>query len=249
MVDLHTHILFGVDDGSDTLEESLRMAELAVEGGTRILAATPHCNIPGMFGNYESDGVCRDVYVRLKQELKDREIPLQLVRGMEIFGFGDVVDMIRRREFISLNHSGYYLIEFPFDMHPDEMWMGLEMVFEAGGIPLIAHPERYYCVQDMPGLVYDWMSRGVLSQVNKSSFFGRFGRAEEFTAHILLEHNLITCIASDAHSAYMRTPYMGDIWRYIENDYTEDMALRLLSINPERILNGRRVVPEDIIPV
>lgn len=249
MIDIHTHILFGVDDGSDQLEESLEMAELAVEGGTEILVATPHSNMPSVFENYESDGVCRDVYRRLQQMLQKERIPLQLVRGMEIFGYGDVSRLIRQKELISLNHSGYYLIEFPFDMHPDEMTMGLKLVFEGGGVPVMAHPERYYCVQDDPNLVYGWMREGVLSQVNRGSFFGRFGRREERTAHMLLEHNLITCIASDAHSATRRTPYMGDIYEYLEEQYSRDTADQLLQQNPERILSGRPIRSIDIRPI
>ena len=107
---------------------------------------------------------------------------------MEIYGVGDIRALIQQRQLISLNHSGNYLIEFPFDMHPDEITDGLYMVFEAGGVPVLAHPERYYCVQDTPNLVYHWMHEGVLTQINMGSFLGAFGRREERTAVALLEH-------------------------------------------------------------
>ena len=168
---------------------------------------------------------------------------------MEIFGVGDIKNLIKERRLISLNHSGYYLIEFPFDMHPDEITDALFMVFDAGGIPVLAHPERYYCVQDTPNLVYDWMREGVLTQVNKGSFLGAFGRREERTAVILLEHELITCLASDCHGTQWRSPDMRDAQSYIRRRAYEGMAEILLYDNPKCILSGKPVIKREMQPV
>lgn len=249
MIDIHAHILPGLDDGSDSMEESLEMAYIAVENGTRVIAATPHCNIPEQYENYEDSENGREIFLRLCKELKQEKIPLKVVRGMEIYGVGDIRRLISERKLISLNHSGYYLIEFPFDMHPDEISDGLDMVFGAGGIPVLAHPERYYCVQDTPNLVYEWMLGGVLTQINKGSFLGSFGRREERTAVVLLEHGLITCLASDCHGTQWRSPDMRDIWRYIRSRAYEDTAQLLLDDNPRHILEGKSVVQRGMSPI
>lgn len=246
MIDIHAHILPGVDDGSDSMEESIEMAHIAASCGTRVIAATPHCNIQRHFKNFEDSSNCREIYQQFKEAIAREKIPLQVVRGMEIFGVGDIQQMIKERKLISLNHSGYYLIEFPFDMHPEEITDSLDGVFRAGGIPVMAHPERYYCVQDTPNLIYDWMKDGVLTQVNKGSFLGDFGRNEERTAVTLLEHNLITCLASDCHGTQWRAPDMRDIRRYIRSRAYEETADLLLFDNPKRILTGKSLVQRDM---
>lgn len=246
MIDIHTHILPGVDDGSDSMEESLEMAELAVRGGTQIITATPHCNIRGHYENYEDSGNCKKIFLEFRKRLEEEKIPLKVARGMEIYGVGDIRKMIRERKLISLNHTGNYLIEFPFDMHPDEIADGLHMVFEAGGIPVLAHPERYYSVQDSPNLVYDWMGEGILTQINMGSFLGAFGRREERTAVLLLEHGLATCLASDCHGTQWRSPDMRDARNYIRSRMYPDMAEILLYDNPRGILSGKKVLRGDM---
>ena len=181
MIDIHTHILPALDDGSDSMEESLEMAEMAVRGGTRIVAATPHCNVRGRFENYEDSGERLEVFRQFRKLLEEEGIPLRVAQGMEIYGVGDIRALIQQRRLISLNHSGNYLIEFPFDMHPDEITDGLYMVFEAGGVPVLAHPERYYCVQDGKGQGRHRLRRGR----SDSDQYGKFpgGVRQEGGAH------------------------------------------------------------------
>ncbi|HIZ43525.1 MAG TPA: hypothetical protein H9672_02240 [Firmicutes bacterium] len=240
MVDLHVHILPGLDDGSQSMEESLELAELALEGGVSLLAATPHSNQEGRFENFFS-GELKAEYEAFCRALAEERLPLGVVLGMEIFATEDMRDKIKSGQLTGLNGSRYYLVEFAFDAEPD--WIGerLEDVLELGRIPLIAHPERYFCVQEYPALVYEWLRLGCCTQLNKGSLLGRFGRHAARSAAQLLEYDLVTCVASDAHSPYMRTTYMGDVRDYLEERLGEERALRLLERNPERILYGRTV--------
>ena len=237
MIDLHTHILPGLDDGSQEIDDSLGMAELALEGGTDILVATPHSNQEGRFENYAGRKF-ELVYERLKQRLDEQNIPLRLLLGMEIYASDDLQEKIKDGRVIGLNQTDYYLIEFPFEC--EQYWIGecLENVLDCGKIPIIAHPERYVCVQEYPALLYGWLRMGCLSQVNKGSLFGRFGKDSYYTVHTLLQNGLVTCIASDAHSSYMRTTYMRDAWEYLEDAYGEEVAFRLIEKNPRTILKG-----------
>ena len=140
-----------------------------------------------------------------------------------------------------LNHTDYFLVEFPFDAEP--WWMGdiLEELLELGKIPLIAHPERYYSVQCHPGLIWEWLQLGCLTQVNKGSVFGYFGRSAQRTAEILLSCDLVTCMASDAHGPVIRTPCMEDIREYLEEYFGEQTAFRLLNGNPGTVIENGRI--------
>ncbi|MCD8232525.1 MAG: hypothetical protein LUD14_12110 [Clostridiales bacterium] len=240
MIDLHTHILPGVDDGSPDMEESVAMAELAVQSGVHTLVATPHSNQRHRFENYSSV-LLGSRFEELRKTLADREVPLRVLTGMEIFCTEDTAALIEAGLLFGLNHTDYYLIEFPFDADPD--WMGdrLEEVLDLGKTPLIAHPERYFCIQDYPMIVFEWLQMGCRTQANKGSFLGRFGRHAGRTVHVLAEHDLITCVASDAHSSYTRTTYMDDLRRYLTDELGQEKTRRLLEENPDRILKNRKI--------
>lgn len=247
MIDLHTHILPGLDDGSQDMEDSLEMCALALEGGVDTIVATPHSNQLGRFENFHSEQL-EQRFSLLKQAIAAEQLPVQLYLGMEIFASDDLEEKIHEGALISLNHSRYYLIEFPFDASPWQIGEELEQVFAAGGIPLIAHPERYFCVQEQPALVYHWLQLGCLTQVNKGSPLGRFGRHAARTADFLLINRLATCVASDAHSPYVRTTFMGDIQDYLYDHFGEAEMLRLTRENPYRILHDKPVPQHGSLP-
>lgn len=245
MIDIHTHILPGMDDGSESMEDSLEMVGLAEESGVHTIVATPHSNMGRIFENFYSEE-WESRFLDFEKAMQKAGSNIRLLRGMEIFGTGDVASKIQEGRLIPINDSRYYLIEFPFGADP--FWIGdiLNSVKKLGKVPVIAHPERYYCVQDNPVVLYEWMRQGCFSQVNKSSMFGRFGRQSQIAADILLRNRLATCVASDAHGPYQRTTYMGDIKDYLEDEYGEVYAALLLKENPERMIEDRDISCEGM---
>ena len=237
MIDIHTHILPGIDDGADSLDEAYEMALMAVRSGVKVVIATPHSNQRIDFGEAERRQQER-VFRELKQVLIQENVPLRLYHGMEIWSSIDMVEKIKSGKLITLNKTPYVLIEFAFDEEPWWIEAILEELKGAGLIPIIAHPERYYCVQDEPELLYEWRGRGALAQMNKGSILGRFGREIERTAEILLRKHLFTCIASDAHHAHIRTTDMRELQYYLQNHYSLMEQDRLLRQNPLSILQG-----------
>ena len=237
MVDLHTHILPGLDDGAEDLDDSLKLAELAMAGGVNMLVATPHSNQDGEFENYASRAL-EEVFQWFQRALAKAQLPLNTYLGMEIFASEDLAEKIRLGKLISLNRSRYYLVEFAFDEEPSMIRHYLAQIFAAGGVPLIAHPERYFCVQDYPALVYQWLRMGCFTQINKGSLFGRFGRHSAQAAEVLLQNQLVTCVASDAHSPHMRTTYLKDAREYLIEQFGEDEMHRLMVENPGRIVRN-----------
>lgn len=239
MIDIHTHILPGVDDGAEDLTDAVLMAELAAESGVEVLFATPHSNLLEEPWE-ELHERQNSSFLLLKQQIEARGIPLRLLRGMEIFVTEDVPEKIRNGSLLSLNDSGYYLVEF--DFFASGRWIGemLERICALGVIPIVAHPERYTCVQKHPEMVRDWMDLGAQLQMNRGSIFGKFGRASFRAADWLLHEDWITYIASDAHSPYRRTTYMKDIQEFLQEEYSYEKARRILLENPQRFLLSKK---------
>lgn len=248
MLDIHIHIIPGVDDGAQDYDDSLEMADLALRCGVTTIVATPHSNQMGRFENFYTPELARR-FERLEEMLRGSRMRLRVLEGQEIMASDDVADKIRDGRLIGLNHTQYYLIEFPFDSQPEWIEDRLKDVIKLGKTPLIAHVERYFCVQDEPALVYDWIKMGCITQLNKGSVFGKFGRGARRASVPLLNYELIHCIASDAHSPVQRTPWLGDIQNFLEEKFDRGYAYRLLDENPYRIVTGKEVISYAQNPV
>ena len=240
MIDIHTHILPEIDDGATSMEEAYEMALMAVRSGVKILAATPHSNQRMEFSDEELRRQ-EKAFAELEQLLLQEKVPLKIYRGMEIWSSIDMVEKIKMGKLLTLNQTPYTLIEFAFDEEP---WWIEAMIGELQGVglvPILAHPERYYCVQDDPELLEEWRMQGALAQMNKGSVLGRFGKAVERTAEVLLRKQHFTCIASDAHHAHVRTTDMKELHRYLQRYYSLEEQDRLLRQNPLSILRGKKL--------
>lgn len=241
MVDIHCHILPGLDDGSDNIEESVRMARLAVKGGTKAIIVTPHSNIPDSYQNY-----CDKAYVEkfkaLNSRLKDENIPLKIYPGHEIFAAGNLVEMIKSKKLLTLCDSDYPLVEFGFTEHSDSVYEKLQLLIAEGLTPIVAHPERYAFVAQDESAPHRLKNMGCLLQINKGSLKGSFGRGALAVSHGIIEYELADFVASDAHSPYMRTPYLADAHEIISDIHSEEYADLLLSINPAKILKNKKII-------
>ena len=236
MIDLHCHILPGVDDGARDLGESLEMARLAVESGVRAVVATPHC----------VDGGALEVWSgvkMLRNALEEAGIPLYVFMGMEIFGTPDTVRLLKDQQLFPLNNSRYPLIEFPFRSDGEVETAILQDLVRAGYRPLVAHPERYDCVREDPEMVNEWMRMGCLFQVNRGSLLGRFGTGPRQMAEALVGRGFATVVASDAHSPDMRTPWMADVRELLTEQVSPVAAEYLLLRNPMSIIRNDDLPP------
>ena len=241
MIDIHTHILPGLDDGAADIYDSIEMASLAYRNGTNVIVATPHCNIPGMYDNYFGNEYCR-TFLKTKEILQREEPGITILAGMEVFATEELPRLLTEGQIFPVNRTRYVLMEFDFGEDPGFADRILRKVKEVRAIPMIAHVERYAFVQDDPAIVYRWKRRGYEIQVNKGSFLGKFGRGAQKTAFELLNHNLVTVIASDAHSPYQRTPWMQDVYQALLEDYPPDYLDVLFTANPGRICMGQEVI-------
>lgn len=202
MIDIHTHILPGVDDGAKDMAEALAMARLAVADGLTHLFATPHHRDYSSLSRFE---VARRV-AQLQAELNAVDIPLTLLTGHEVRLYDDMFDDWDNNLAGPLGNSLYVLAEPLFshyDHHTDEMLFEL---FDRGYIPIIAHPERIRPIQENLALIEPFLARGGLTQITATSLTGNNDWRAKKTAETMLRNGIVHIIASDAHHSYYRTP-------------------------------------------
>jgi len=241
MIDIHMHILPGLDDGAEDIYDTLDMAQIAQESGTHTIIVTPHCNVPGMYANYFSESYV-EVFRKAEAAIKREGIAVRLCPGIEVFATSDLPELIVEGKIMPLNQSRYILIEFAFDEDPDFADDVLKRVRGVGARPVIAHAERYEFIQDDPQIAYEWRKNGYLIQINKGSFAGRFGRHARMAAYRMMDHNLVSAIASDAHGPVMRTPYMQDVYEELKEEYPERYLKILFEENPRRICENQMTI-------
>lgn len=247
MIDIHAHILPDMDDGARSWEEAAEMAETAAESGTHTLAATVHANLPGMDNHGRLELYARKLE-RFQRLLRQEQIPLTVCSGMEVFADASFPKDFCPGDFLTLNGSPYLLVEFSMDESAAQIYRVLDGLLERGCLPVIAHPERYECVQAVPAHVYEWYQMGAVIQLNKGSLLGRFGSRIRRTAESLLRHRLVMAVASDAHRADIRTTDLSGAAEILREEYGRETAYLLLEENPGRILQGRALVRQEAVP-
>lgn len=247
MIDIHSHVLPGVDDGSESMEMSLEMLALAAESGVRTIVSTHHCNIPGEYDNYADESLL-ERWRQLDRRREEARIPIRLCRGMEIFATEELPSLLTEGRVWTLNETDYFLTEFAFHEDPDFCVDILQKCSRLGYRPIIAHPERYSFLQRYPQLAFELCVNGYGLQINKGSLLGRFGPAAKRLADLLIQHGLCACVASDAHRSYGRNTNMREVRAFLNREYTEDYMRLLLEENPKRILSGQELLGYEPIP-
>ncbi len=247
MIDIHSHILPGIDDGADSIEMTLEMLEMAELSGVTGIVATSHCNIPGMYDNYVSPAMS-SLWNRVMEAKRRANFQIRLYRGMEVYAAENLPDLLKSRSVWTLQDTNRFLTEFAFDEDPDYCNRILRKCRGMGFQPVIAHPERYYFLQEDPGIAYEWCLDGYALQINKGSLLGRFGPREEETGISLIRHGLGACVASDAHGASYRTTDMTEVRHFLALEFGEEYMKLLLEENPYRILSGRELLGYEPIP-
>ena len=241
MTDIHCHILPGVDDGSENLEESLAMAKMAVASGVRQIVATPH--FPGTQAALEQLPLIIDRFQLLGHAITRKNLPLTLYPGAEILCMPETAELARQGKLPTIGKTNYLLTEFYFDEPLYNIEQTLTALTRAGYRPVIAHPERYKAVQQHSQVPARWFSRGYVLQLNKGSLLGTFGSRVQATATGILESGLAHIIASDAHSSSRRTPHMEGLVTWLNDRCDPDYTRILLEENPRRLVEDREMVP------
>ena len=238
-VDIHCHILPGLDDGSPDPETSVSMAEIAAGSGVAAICATVHSLGFGDGYPRRREIIPPEVYSDalhfLRRGLRELGIPVKILTGMEVYVDGSFRRDLERQLYFPLGGTKNLLIEFPFDVSPGEVFGAADAALRCGYTPVVAHPERYYFLCDEPELSDGLVEAGCLLQANKGSFFGSFGRNAAEAAGYMLGRGLLSAVASDAHSDGVRTPSFRKIASYLTEKTGAETAIELLRDGPARL--------------
>jgi protein-tyrosine phosphatase len=244
IIDIHSHILPGVDDGAVDLPESLAMARLAVERGTAVQFATPHVTNRLEFALAES--VAARV-AELQAVLDTEGIPLRLVPGAEVYPMEGLAQAVDDGVPLTLTHGGkYLLLDSPFSSLPMGLGQMIYLLQTRGVTPILAHPERVMPIQQNPQLLEEYVHRGLLLQVNTSSVLGRHGEEAQATAHLLLRHRWVHFLASDSHGIRSRRPGLADAAATLADAYGQELVDTLTQVNGQHILDGTPVLTDPL---
>jgi protein-tyrosine phosphatase len=242
-VDIHSHVLYGLDDGAKTLEDSLAMLEMAAADGTTDIVGTPHSDLTYTFQPEVIDERVRE----LNEALAGR---IRVHRGCDFhLHFENIQDCLAHPTKYTINHKRYLLVEFA-DTHiaktTDEVFS--RMIYH-DLTPVITHPERNPILQKRMEDLERWVRAGCRLQVTALSFLDRFGKAARVMSETLMERNMVHFVASDAHGVEDRTPLLGEAYAYVAERWGESRAKAVFAENPRATLTGTYLELEEPRPV
>ncbi len=232
MIDIHSHILPGLDDGAQTLEESVAMLHMAAADGTTDIVATPHSDL-----QYSFDP---DVVTRKIEELRHAAGDgVRIHRGCDFhLHYDNIQDALANPCKYAINHKRYVLVEFSDLLIARTTADVFFRMLSAGMTPIVTHPERNQLLQKRIDDLQSWAEQGVLLQVTAQSFFGRWGRDAKSFSDQLMRRNLVHFVASDAHNTEHRPPLLREAYDYVAKNWGEPRAEALFVVNPRATLAG-----------
>lgn len=233
MIDLHSHILPGIDDGAADFDVSLEMARIAVANGVAVQACTPHI-LPGLYNN--SGPQIRRATEELQRHIDERGIPLRLVTGADAHIVPNMVGGLRADEILSLADTRYVLVEPPHHVAPPRLEHFFFDLLAAGYVPVLTHPERLTWIEGHYETFVQLFRAGVWMQVTAGSLTGVFGRRAKYWAERMLNEALVHILATDAHGARRRPPDLAEGRAAAAKWLGDEEADQLVSVRPRAIL-------------
>lgn len=240
MVDIHCHLIPGIDDGAKDLQESLRMARMAAQDGIGTIVVTPHQL--GQFQHNTGD-VIREATRSLQAELNKAKIPLRVLPGADVRIEESMIRKLVSGEVLSLaDHRRHVLLELPH-----ELYFPLEPILKQleskGMVGILSHPERNQGILRQPKLLPKLVDIGCLMQVTSGSILGSMGPTCKELSDWMLKEGLVHFVSTDAHGVKSRRPLMSHSYKRVEELTNPQMAYDLFVSNPECVAMGKDVMP------
>lgn len=236
-IDMHSHILPGIDDGAKDLEEAKEMLRIACDEGIRYIIATPHFHPKR--GKAAQENIKKQLEL-LRKEAKSLDEKMQIFIGHEVYYGQDVPELLSQRQIYTMNLREYVLVEFSTGAEESYIKQAVMQLQSRGYKVILAHVERYECIRNSMELVEFLINSGVHFQVNAGSILGTRGREIKKFVRRLLEEKMVFCVGTDAHDSKVRPPHMKKAAHYVEKKYGEDYARRIFFSNAAMMLKKKR---------
>jgi protein-tyrosine phosphatase len=243
MIDLHCHLLPGIDDGAVDLDDSLAMARTAVADGITVTACTPHI-FPGLYENKGPE--IRQAIAGLQARLDEAGIPLRLVTGADVQLAVDLPAGLKSGRILSLNDSRYFLFEPPHHTAPPRLEETVFNIMAAGWQPVVTHPERLHWIENHYDVMCKLAHAGAWMQLTAGSVTGRFGRRAKYWSDRMLDEGLVHILATDAHNMRNRSPRMAEARDLVAQRLGEQAATDMVLTRPQGILDD--IAPTALPP-
>lgn len=232
MIDIHHHLLFGLDDGPSEIDTSAAMVEMAAKDGITHIVCTPHANARWSFDPEVNRQKLSEIEARV-----NGKVTLGLGCDFHL-SYDNIEDALKNRSKYTINGKQYLLVEFADLMIPTSMNDAFYEMIVAGIYPIITHPERNLTIQRHPERMKEWLREGCLVQVTASSLTGRFGRTAQSLAMQFLERDWVHFLATDAHNVESRPPILREAYEVVAKRFGKETAERLCVSNPRAVFNG-----------
>ena len=238
MIDIHHHLLYGLDDGPGDIETSLAMIDMAAKDGITHIVCTPHANARWAF----NPEVSRQKIGELESRIKSK---VTLGLGCDFhLSYDNIEDALRNRDKYTINGKQYLLVEFADLAIPANISDSFYEMLVAGLQPIITHPERNFTIQKHPERMKDWLRGGCLVQLTAASLTGRFGRTAQAMATQFLERDWVHFLATDAHNVQSRPPILREAYAIVAKRFGRETAERLCVENPRAAFYGEELPPQ-----
>jgi len=237
-IDIHSHILPGVDDGARDMNQTRHMLQLAYQEGIRFMIATPHYEIG--CSNMEITKL-REVFEQVSLEAHKINKDFQIALGNELFFSMGIIEALQRGEALTIAGTRYILVEFEPNVSYRKIQESLHNCVLEGYIPILAHVERYLCLVEKPNYVEKLIGEGAYIQMNLSSIRGGITSPKANFCKKLLRQELVHFLGTDSHDTAVRAPNAKETVNYLVKKYGEVVVQQLLWDNPRRMLENKHL--------
>ena len=246
MIDFHSHIVFDVDDGARSIDDSIKILKEAEKAGFDRIILTPH--YMDDYYMVPCDEISKKIE-ELREQCKNENINIELYQGNEIYISNHIDEYVKEGKACSLNNSRYLLFETALNIEPQNLLEVIYKIKGLGKVPVLAHPERYSYIKENPNKLLEIFKYGVLFQANYGSIIGQYGDDAKKTVKQLLKNNFIHFLGSDVHREGNIYKHMGNVMDELKKIVSDEKINELTTENIEKVLNNEEIEVEEPLKI